>query len=154
MTKITKSALAAELGISRARISQYSNRGMPIRSDGQLDREQCLDWIKRNVDPTTSSKGLCAALETKSRGARQERDNPVDIGANLALSCLFSYIPNIAAELARDAGVAPDIVEKIRSLAHEKACAAGDEVSAEWLGLSPRDTWPPLEMCNRITTGD
>lgn len=64
MTKITKVSLAAEFGVSRARISQYSKMGMPTLVDGRLDREQCLSWIKRIIDPTTNSKGLYAALET------------------------------------------------------------------------------------------
>lgn len=70
---------------------------------------------------------------------------------NAALSRLFAYIPAIAGDAARDARVAADIVAKIRALAHEKACTAGNEVSTEILGLPPRDTWPDLELCRKFT---
>ena len=49
MTITTKAGLAAELGISKARVSQYVQRGLPVLSSGKLDREQALYWIKRNI---------------------------------------------------------------------------------------------------------
>src|SRR5215210_7327193 len=48
MTVISKAELAAELGISRARVSQYCKRGLPQRSDGKLDRVEALEWITEN----------------------------------------------------------------------------------------------------------
>jgi predicted transcriptional regulator len=57
----TKAGLAAELGISKARVSQYVQRGLPVRSDGKLDREQALYWIKRNIYYTLSSHGSTRA---------------------------------------------------------------------------------------------
>ena len=45
MTVTTKAALAAELGISKARVSQYVKRGLPVRSDGKLDREEAVKWV-------------------------------------------------------------------------------------------------------------
>src|SRR5215212_1113521 len=48
MTAITKAALAAELGITRARMSQYSKRGLPQRPDGKLNRDEALNWIAEN----------------------------------------------------------------------------------------------------------
>src|SRR4051812_35811659 len=45
MSVTSKSALAAELGISKARVSQYLKRGMPVLPDGKLDRERALRWI-------------------------------------------------------------------------------------------------------------
>jgi hypothetical protein len=49
MTIITKASLAAELGITKARVSQYVKAGLPVRTDGKLDRERALNWIGRNV---------------------------------------------------------------------------------------------------------
>src|SRR5215203_7147122 len=48
MTVISKAELAAELGISRARVSQYCKRGLPQRSDGKLNRVVALEWITEN----------------------------------------------------------------------------------------------------------
>jgi hypothetical protein len=155
MTKITKSALAAELGISRARISQYSNMGMPIRSDGLLDREQCLDWIKRNVDPTTSSKGLFAADKAQTRNRRDDGDNPVDLALNAAVGSMFAIMPGIAAAAARHAGVGDEQIEKIWTIAHAMAMRQGDAVATQMLGLEPRgDTWPDIELCRKFTIGE
>ncbi|MCJ2077893.1 hypothetical protein MKK68_19975 [Methylobacterium sp. E-016] len=49
MTIITKAALADELSISRARVSQYVAKGLPVRSDGKLDRSEALNWLHTNV---------------------------------------------------------------------------------------------------------
>lgn len=49
MTIITKAALADELSISRARVSQYVKRGLPVRSDGRLNRADALNWLKWNA---------------------------------------------------------------------------------------------------------
>jgi hypothetical protein len=51
---IRKSELAAELGLSKARISQLVKIGLPVRSDGRLDRAQALAWLKKY---TSSSSG-------------------------------------------------------------------------------------------------
>lgn len=49
MTITTKAALADELGVTRARVSQYVKAGLPVRSDGKLDRDEALNWLNRNV---------------------------------------------------------------------------------------------------------
>lgn len=49
MTITTKAALAAELKVSKSRVSQYLRAGLPVRSDGKLDREASLNWIALNL---------------------------------------------------------------------------------------------------------
>ncbi|WP_264047973.1 hypothetical protein [Methylobacterium flocculans] len=49
MTITTKAALADELGVTRARVSQYVKAGLPVRSDGKLERDEALNWLNRNV---------------------------------------------------------------------------------------------------------
>jgi hypothetical protein len=68
MTITTKASLAAELGISKARVSQYVQRGLPVRSDGKLDREQALYCIKRNIYYTLSSHGSPRARQLIREG--------------------------------------------------------------------------------------
>jgi hypothetical protein len=46
---ITKAELSRILGVSRARVTQYANMGMPELSDGKLDKEACLDWLRQNI---------------------------------------------------------------------------------------------------------
>jgi hypothetical protein len=47
MSVTSKSALAAELGITRGRVSQYVAAGMPVRLDGKLDREAAIRWVAK-----------------------------------------------------------------------------------------------------------
>ena len=48
MTIITKAALAAELKVTKPRVSQYVKAGLPVRPDGKLDRETVLHWVSMN----------------------------------------------------------------------------------------------------------
>lgn len=49
MTIISKAALAAELGVTKGRVSQYLTAGLPERADGKLDREAALNWLSLNA---------------------------------------------------------------------------------------------------------
>jgi hypothetical protein len=77
VTVISKAALAAELRISRPRVSQYVAEGMPVRSDGKLNREEVLNWIGRNhvdhVDLTGQSKGVGRANALARDGGRRRQ---------------------------------------------------------------------------------
>lgn len=64
MTIITKAGLAAELGVSKARVSQYVQRGLPQRADGRLDRDAALRWLKRN------ERGVAGSGKGADRAAR------------------------------------------------------------------------------------
>ena len=48
---ITKANFAREIGVSKARVSQLLKLGLPVQSDGRLDREQALDWYRANITP-------------------------------------------------------------------------------------------------------
>ncbi|MGD9657401.1 MAG: hypothetical protein AB7U61_07130 [Methylocystis sp.] len=121
---------------------------MPIRSDGKLDREKCLEWIRRNVDATTSSRGLFAAERT-TRG--DDDDNPVVMAMNAAVGIMFATIPGIAAAAARQAGASDEQVERIWSIAHELAMRQGNLISSEVLRIEPRgDYWPDIELCRKF----
>lgn len=77
MTITTKANLAAELRISRARISQYCTDGMPTRSDGRLDRETCLNWIKDHVRTTVKrDRGAAMASDITARTAGRTAPAP------------------------------------------------------------------------------
>ncbi|WCS24471.1 hypothetical protein LOK46_25605 [Methylobacterium sp. NMS14P] len=70
MAITTKAALAAELRISKARVSQYVKAGMPVRSDGKLNREEALRWVSTNqLSQTYEDKGANRArkLEKPSK---------------------------------------------------------------------------------------
>jgi phage terminase Nu1 subunit (DNA packaging protein) len=60
MPTITKAELADELKVSRARLSQLLAIGLPVRSDGKIDRAQALRWLAFNMRYSSVS-GLTAA---------------------------------------------------------------------------------------------
>jgi phage terminase Nu1 subunit (DNA packaging protein) len=68
MTVTTKASLAAELGISKARVSQYAKRGLPVLPSGKLDREIALYWIKSHIYYTASSDGSTRARQLIREG--------------------------------------------------------------------------------------
>jgi phage terminase Nu1 subunit (DNA packaging protein) len=65
MTEIvTKAELALELEVSRPRISQFVQRGMPVRHDGKVDLLAACRWVVNNLDDyycDFSSKALTNA---------------------------------------------------------------------------------------------
>src|SRR4051794_8133944 len=77
MTATTKSALAAELGISQGLISQYITDGMPVREDNKLNREACIAWIAdKYVRRSGGNGGIKRARELIAdgyAGAERER---------------------------------------------------------------------------------
>lgn len=74
MTIVSKAALAAELGISRARVSQYTKGGMPVRSDGKLDREDAVTWIAANhVDRLNERHGGVARASAIAKRVRKPK---------------------------------------------------------------------------------
>lgn len=49
IVQVTKAEFARILGVSRARVTQYTDMGMPMLSDGTLDLAACRVWVKSNV---------------------------------------------------------------------------------------------------------
>lgn len=49
MTPITKAELAKELNVSKARVTQLGKRGMPVRTDGRVNRDEALRWITQHM---------------------------------------------------------------------------------------------------------
>ena len=55
---VTKAELSRMLGVSRARITQLAQLGMPTREDGRLGTVVALQWIARNVMPSDMGGGI------------------------------------------------------------------------------------------------
>ncbi|MEM6440055.1 MAG: hypothetical protein AAF763_10235 [Pseudomonadota bacterium] len=49
---LSKSAFADELGLTKARVSQLIDKGLPVRADGRLDRAAAFAWYRENVSPS------------------------------------------------------------------------------------------------------
>jgi hypothetical protein len=70
-TTITKADLARELGITRAGITPYVQRGLPVRRDGRLNRAEALAWVQNNIIPSLGGVPTKRALAADgSQGVR------------------------------------------------------------------------------------
>lgn len=55
-TLITKSELAAFLRLSPGRVSQLVSKGLPVRADGKVSRDEAVAWYRANVREATSDR--------------------------------------------------------------------------------------------------
>jgi hypothetical protein len=55
---ITKAELSRMLNVSRARVTQLAQLGMPTRDDGRLGTVVALQWIVRNIMPSDMGGGV------------------------------------------------------------------------------------------------
>jgi len=46
---VSKSEIAKELRLSKGRITQLIAQGLPVRTDGKLDREKAREWYEKNI---------------------------------------------------------------------------------------------------------
>lgn len=103
MTITTKAALADELGVTRARVSQYVKAGLPVRVDGKLDRDAALNWIAlNNRSLNTDDRGAvrAASLVRKARSAvRKPQPDPIDV-----LATILGLVGKVTAESAVASG--------------------------------------------------
>jgi len=49
-TVLSKAELARKLNVSRARISQLCNAGLPVLANGKVELQAALNWISTHVD--------------------------------------------------------------------------------------------------------
>ena len=86
---VSKAEFATRLNVSKARVSQYVTRGLPVRDDGWLDLDAALAWVKDNgqLQSRFPDRGVRkVAKETvtssrrrevsKSKGHRRRMDSP------------------------------------------------------------------------------
>jgi phage terminase Nu1 subunit (DNA packaging protein) len=55
---ISKAQLAQMLNVSKPRVSQFVQLGMPVRADRQLDTAVVLRWITANIMPPVDGGGV------------------------------------------------------------------------------------------------
>jgi len=116
MAITTKAALAAELKISKARVSQYVKAGLPVRSDGRLNREDALNWINRTqLSQTYEDKGVVRARKLASDRPRVMRNAFLVDG----------YEPEVA--------IARSIIGRAEVAVAESAVAAGASIEIAYV---------------------
>jgi hypothetical protein len=118
----TKAALARELGAARSRLTQMVRRGMPVRSDGLLDRRIALEWVAHST--SGAGGGWC--------GDRRERDG-IQVRAQSLLDAAALELPLLPSlELVR---TRVEIYEDLRSRIPGVVAliAAKDKAIPAWL---------------------
>jgi hypothetical protein len=109
MAITTKSALAAELRITKPRVSQYVKRGLPVRKDGKLNRDQALNWLNQNqlgVIGEDRGANRAARLVKECRPRKQKtasQAGPAEMAID-ALSLIVREIGAFAARMAIEFG--------------------------------------------------
>lgn len=134
MTITTKAALAAELKISKARVSQYVKAGLPVRSDGKLNREDALNWINRTqLSQTYEDKGVVRARKLASDPPRVMRNAFLVDGFEPEVAVARSVIGSAETVVARSAIAAGASIEFAYALSIMVASSL-DEAASKALG--------------------
>ena len=109
-TVITKADLARELNLSRARISQLCQIGLPVRPDGKLNRAEALAWVKANHCPWRGGWGgdLRKKNKTVRPGRRQRAPMPeASMAGGMDLS---AEVDSLLADMEREEQARRDAV--------------------------------------------
>jgi plasmid maintenance system antidote protein VapI len=64
METLLKSEFAARLHVSKARVSQMIQMGLPLTTDGKVEVSAALNWIETHID--TSHKDSAARRQTNA----------------------------------------------------------------------------------------
>ena len=143
MAITTKAALAAELNISKARVSQYVKAGLPVRSDGKLNREDALNWINRTqLSQTYEDKGVGRARKlvdkppTAPKPLRSsilssrlfEGEIGYDAHARMSVQHMVRVHPLIVAHAVLEAGGSLEVAYAAAYLAHSPTIQAANVV--------------------------
>ena len=104
MTITTKAALADELGVTRARVSQYVKAGLPVRSDGKLDRDEALNWLNRNV--VGLNRGQDRGVNRAARLAKPKKPQPLPVRPLAEPTAELDGVAIIAELVARSGAIA------------------------------------------------
>ncbi len=60
---ISKAQLSRQLGVSRAAVTSYVRRGMPVDFDGKLNSAEALAWVNNHVEPHHADRGAAVAAD-------------------------------------------------------------------------------------------
>ena len=159
MKVVSKSQLAQSLEVTKARVSQYVARGMPVRSDGKIDYEAAVKWIAENVvplNPLAADKGAKRAGRLTRKAAAKtapvRRPTSVEAAHAHAITDAFSAALNrmepalaealVAAgiDLPKTFAAVPIIMQAVSGVATK---------TMEDSGLEPGGSWDADGICWR-----
>ncbi len=67
---ISKAQLSRQLGVSKAAVTGYVRRGMPVNFDGKLNAAEALAWVNDHVEPHHADRGAALAAEAPEANPR------------------------------------------------------------------------------------
>jgi hypothetical protein len=128
MAAITKARLAAELNVSKARVSQYVKRGLPVLGDGKVDLETAVKWVADNhvaLNSRDAGANRAAKLVQRRRSAAAKSaarlTSTKGEEARTALLDVLAKIEAVTAYAAIQAGAAPSLAFLIADIARLEA---------------------------------
>jgi phage terminase Nu1 subunit (DNA packaging protein) len=84
---ISKAQLSRQLGVSRAAVTSYVRRGMPVNFDGELNSAEALAWVNKHVEPHHAGRGAAMAAEAPEAERRGGDDRTVLAAERARLAC-------------------------------------------------------------------
>ena len=148
MTIVTKAFLAAELGVTKARVSQYVKQGMPVRKDGKVDRDDAVKWISAfsPADGRPQHRGVNRATEivkqsaaTKAAKIRSDSATLPGDAEQLALADLIGKLKSIVAYAVVHSGGDPKLAFFAASIVQMEAIVVFEEISERLTGVDASD---------------
>ena len=164
MTIITKAGLADELSISRARVSQYVKAGLPVRSDGRLNRADALNWLNTHAVGLNSfedrgvnragrlSKGAKAEARRRPERRAPAPEGPTDLDLRDVLVAMLDRVEAVVAFAVLAAEGAPEVAYAAASIARAEMFDTASDLALGWgvpddhagaLGAPPPTAYPP-----------
>jgi|GEM_PF-6233514 len=115
MTEISKAELATILEISKPRVSQYCQQGLPVLASGKINREAGLNWIAKNVVGPAHERAkqlLASPTIPPAFGVLEKIKNPADAALVLGLLTMMMKIRALATLGAFEAGATQEQAER------------------------------------------
>ncbi len=116
---ISKAELSRQLGVSRAAVTGYVRRGLPVNPDGKLNSAEALAWVNSHVEPHHADRGAALAADLSEDAAGPGAERRGDGEGRTAL----------AAERARLARAQADMQE-MKNATARRLLLPRDEVTA------------------------
>jgi hypothetical protein len=158
-TVLSKAELAAVLKLSKGRVTQLIAKGLPVRSDGKVDRNAAVGWYHDNVRESMAKRGPKAKVQAMPAAVAPEPgaaedladDAPPEInyGARAVYEALIANsarVPEILCELGcRDPAVLAVSAEVFCDLVFSLAWDEND-IAYDWGANDDRSPTPAVDL--------
>lgn len=140
---VKKAEFARILNVSKARVSQYVQAGLPVLPDGTIDIDHGRAWIRANIDPGKRSdwafrRAVKVSAEPPAQPMRQGGETPECLPELLPrlIRHALGSLPNVVAMAVADEDGTRPLAERIMRIVVE--CMHDELVEAcERMGQGP-----------------